>query len=75
MVQPAFHTIAPMSSPTVYRFPMRRMAYVWLLRETSGAWLVLARDHGWLHGSYLAALADAQWLARNLGLPIRRVRL
>jgi hypothetical protein len=50
---------------------MRRVACVWLLRETSGAWLVVAREHGWLHGSYFAALADAQWLARNLGLPIR----
>jgi hypothetical protein len=55
----------------IEHFPMRRVACVWLLRETSGAWLVLAREHGWLHGSYFAALADAQWLARNLGLPIR----
>ena len=55
----------------IERFPMRHMACVWLLPEPSGAWLVLAREHGWFHGSYLAALADAQWLARNLGLPIR----
>jgi hypothetical protein len=41
------------------------------LRETDGAWLVLARNHGWLHGSYLAALTDARWLACNLGLTIR----
>jgi hypothetical protein len=57
----------------IERFPMRCTACVWLLRETSGCWVVLARDHGWLHGSYLAAFADARWLARNLGLPIRRV--
>jgi hypothetical protein len=55
----------------IERFPMRRTACVWLLRETNSTWLVCAREHGWLHGSYLAALADAQWLARNLGLPIR----
>lgn len=55
----------------IERFPMRRAACVWLVRETDGAWLVLARDHGWLHGSYRAALTDARWLARNLGLSIR----
>jgi hypothetical protein len=55
----------------IERFPMRRAACVWLLRETDGAWLVLARNHGWLHGSYLAALTDARWLACNLGLTIR----
>jgi hypothetical protein len=55
----------------IERFPMRSAACVWLVRETGGSWLVIARDHGWLHGSYLAALADARWLARNLGLSIR----
>jgi hypothetical protein len=58
-------------SADVVRFPMRHAVCVWLLRETSGAWLVIAHDAGWLHGSYAAALADARWLARNLGLPIR----
>ena len=55
----------------IERFPMRRAACIWLLRETGGAWLVLARDHGWLHGNRCTALADAQWLGRNLGLPVR----
>jgi hypothetical protein len=32
---------------------------------------VLAGDHGWLHGDHRAAHADAEWLSRNLGLPIR----
>jgi hypothetical protein len=41
-----------------------------LLRECDG-WLVLARDHRWTHGDYYSALADAEWMARNLGLPIR----
>lgn len=36
-------------------------------------WLVCARYHGWLHGDRRAALADAQWLAWNLALPVREV--
>jgi hypothetical protein len=37
-------------------------------------WLVLARGHGWLHGSLDQARADARWLSRNLGgLPIREL--
>jgi len=55
----------------IERFPMPHSAVVWLLREASGAWLVLARDAGWIHGDYRSALADAEWMARNLGLPIR----
>ena len=55
----------------VVRFPARRVAAVWLLQATEGGWLVLARDHGWLHGDRRSALADAQWLAWNLGLSIR----
>jgi len=55
----------------IERFPMRHALCIWLLREASGAWMVVARDAGWLHGSYAAALADARWLAGNLGLPIR----
>jgi hypothetical protein len=54
----------------VVRFPTRRCAAVWIL-EHDGGWLVLARDHGWIHGDRRSALADAQWLARNLGLPMR----
>jgi hypothetical protein len=42
-----------------------------LFRETGGAWLVLALEHGWLHGERSTAIADAQWLSRNLGLPVR----
>ncbi len=33
------------------------------------AWLVICRDHGWLHGSHADAAADARWLARNHGVP------
>lgn len=55
---------------SIERFPGRRAMCVWLLCVADG-WLVSARDHSWLHGSYAAALADAEWMARNLGLPIR----
>ena len=51
---------------------MRRTACIWLMPEAEGEWLVLAGEHGWAHGDYDAARDDARWLARNLGLPIRR---
>jgi hypothetical protein len=56
----------------VIRFPLRRVAAVLVVRERGGdGWLVLASDHGWLHGDRRSALQDAHWLAWNLGLPIR----
>jgi hypothetical protein len=55
----------------ILRFPPRRTAAIWVA-PTDGGWLVLAGPHGWLHGDYCAALADARWLAANLALPIRR---
>jgi hypothetical protein len=59
----------------ILRFPLRRAgAAVLVCQERGGAgWLVLARDHGWLHGDRRAALMDAHWLGWNLGLPIREV--
>ena len=57
----------------VIRSPPRRSAAVWLLQAREGGWLVLARDHGWIHGDRRSALADAQWLAWNLGFPVREV--
>jgi hypothetical protein len=54
----------------VVRFPTRRLAAVWITRQ-GPAWLVLAYEHGWLFGSYQEAQRDAQWLGRNLGLPVR----
>jgi hypothetical protein len=59
------------STTVVIRFPPRSAHCIRLLPEAGGAWLVLAREHGWLHGDRRAALADARWLARNLGLPVR----
>jgi len=48
----------------ILSFPERGPWKVELLRE-GPAFLVRARDHGWLHGSLADALADAQWLAAN----------
>lgn len=54
----------------IVRFPARASAAIWIMREQE-AWLVLARSHGWLHGSREHALDTAKWLSQNLGLPIR----
>ena len=57
----------------ILRFDSRRSVAVWVARvEGPAGWLVLAADHGWLHGSYEAALADAAWLSKNLGFVVRR---
>jgi hypothetical protein len=55
----------------IVRFPARRIAAVWIMQTSEGAWLVLARGHGWLHGSRSDALANANWLAGNLGFLVR----
>jgi hypothetical protein len=39
------------------------------------AWLVLAGSHGWAHGDHDTARADAERLADNLGVPIRRAAI
>jgi hypothetical protein len=59
------------AAQSIISFPARHAACVWLLREGQ-AWLVMALGHGWLHGSYDAALIDARWLSENLGLGVRR---
>jgi hypothetical protein len=56
----------------IIRFPARRSA-VWLMRD-GDAWLVLAGAHGWLHGDWSSAVADAQWMELNLGVPVRSTR-
>jgi hypothetical protein len=53
----------------VLPFPPRGPFKVELLRE-GPAYLVRARGSGWLHGSLVEALADAQWLAANAGVAI-----
>jgi hypothetical protein len=56
---------------SIVRFPLRRIGSILIVRERGGGWLVLAGSHGWLHGDRRTAFADAHWLARNLGLPMR----
>jgi hypothetical protein len=51
--------------------PRRAPVAVRITREDK-AWLVVVGAHGWLHGDKRSALADAQWLAGNFGLPVRR---
>jgi hypothetical protein len=55
----------------IIRFPARNAAAIFIREAAEGGWLVLVRDHGWLHGERRAALEDAHWLAWNLGLPVR----
>jgi hypothetical protein len=57
----------------VVRFPMRKSPAVWIIPDPDdpASWLVVAHGHGWLFGSKNAADEDAQWLGRNLGLPVR----
>jgi hypothetical protein len=58
----------------VARFPLRRVASILIVRERdSRGWLALAGPHGWLCGSLEDARADAQWLSKNLGLPVREL--
>jgi hypothetical protein len=53
---------------SVVRLHSRRAACVWVFPGDEGAWLVLLPNgHGWLHGDFAAELADAEWLAKNLG--------
>jgi hypothetical protein len=56
----------------ISRLPMRRSPAIWILRD-GPAWLVLAREHGWLFGSRQEADREAGWLRSNLGLPVRAV--
>jgi hypothetical protein len=58
----------------IIRFPPRRSAAILVHEVAEGGWIVLAQYHGWTHGDARSAFADAQWLSRNLGLPIREVR-
>jgi hypothetical protein len=53
----------------VLKFPERGPFAVRIEREDS-AWLVVARDHGWLHGSHREALVDAERIARGHGVAV-----
>lgn len=59
-----------MGSAEVIRFPPRRSPSIWVMRDAE-SWLVVARDHGWRHGSRADAAADAAFLSGNLQMPVR----
>ena len=67
----AFFLKSTAMSAQIIPFPSKHATCIWIAPESTGAWLVLARGHAWVHGDYHAAAADARWLGRNLGLPIR----
>jgi hypothetical protein len=61
-----------MSSTGIARFPPRRAAVIWIVNSLDG-WLVLAPSgHGWLHQDIRSTRAEAEWLAANFNIPIRR---
>jgi hypothetical protein len=53
----------------IIHFPTQAVV---IRKVPEGGWLVLGeRGNGWLHGSHSAAVQDAKWLGKNLGLPVR----
>jgi hypothetical protein len=58
----------------IIHFPPRRIRAVIICRERDGeGWLTIAGAYGWLFASLADARAEARWLSRNLGLPIREL--
>ena len=53
-------------SAVILPFPI---FHVRIARE-GPAWLVICRDHGWLHGSRVEATADAMLIARGFDVPV-----
>jgi hypothetical protein len=51
-------------------FP-RRVAFEILITREGAAWLVTARDHGWLYGDRSSADSEARGLAQHFGVGIR----
>ncbi len=43
-------------SAHIIRFPARNAAAIFISEAAGGGWLVLARDHGWLHGDRRSAI-------------------
>jgi hypothetical protein len=59
-------------SAVILRFPPRNPFSVRVEPEIGGdGWLVLAREHGWLHGSFDAALLEAHEIASGFGTVAR----
>jgi hypothetical protein len=56
----------------ILKFPERGRFAVRIEHEDA-AWLVICRDHGWLHGSRDTALADAKQIASGFGVAVEVV--
>jgi hypothetical protein len=54
---------------TVLPFPARGPFTVRVCREES-AWLVVCRDHGWLHADSTSALTEARQIAAGFGVAV-----
>jgi hypothetical protein len=56
----------------VLQFPERGPFSVRVEREHEdvACWLVVAREHAWLHPSHDEALADAEWIASGFGVAV-----
>jgi hypothetical protein len=54
----------------IIQFPQRGPFAVHVERE-GAAWLVVCRDHGWLHGDRREALEDAQDIADGFGVAVK----
>jgi hypothetical protein len=62
----------PKQTGVILPFPARGPFAVRVECESDGdEWLVLARNHGWLHGDRCAALRDAYQIARGFGVAVR----
>ena len=59
-----------MNAPVV-RFPGRRAEAVFVIPEVLGGAYVILREHGWLFGSRREAVAEANAMARKLGIHVR----
>jgi hypothetical protein len=53
----------------ILKFPERGPFNVRVEREDAG-WLVICREHGWLHGSRREALAVANTIASGFGVAV-----
>lgn len=59
-------------SAVILKFPPRGANSIRVEREHDGeGWLVINRSHGWLHGSFDAALFDAREIAAGYGVAVR----
>jgi hypothetical protein len=64
---------AAVRTAQLVRFSVQYAAAVWAPSELLRGAYIVVRDFGWLFGSAGEALAEARWLARSLGLPVRNV--